>query len=118
MAGDPLARRYAVAYEGGTAYATLGLLQYLFGTQNPVWRDVSGETPSGRKRYKYGTRRRNLSAAGTEVFLDLGPDGVFMVRVTGDIIDFISEVVAAAGDKVKMAYTRRGTIYAPTPAAI
>jgi len=114
MAEDPKARRYTVAYEGGTATATLGLLQYLFGVQEPAWStDNASTTPSGKKRYKYGTKRRNAAAAGKEVFLDLGEAGVFSVRVTGDVVDFIDEVVSRASGKVLQAWTRRGTEYGP-----
>lgn len=115
MAKDPKARRMTVAYSKGTVTASLGLLGYLFGDSQPSWGEGSiGTTARGRRRYKYGSKQKSNAAAGKEVFLDLGEDGVYCVRVTGDVIDFVDRVASKAGTKVKRMYTRRGTIYAPT----
>ena len=115
MAKDPKAKRYTISYEGGTVNGTLGLFQYLFGADGPKWGAGSiGETTAGRRRYKYGTRQKANAAAGKVVFLDLGEKGVFSVRVTGDVVDFVEKVVAKSPTKIKMIYTKRGQIYAPT----
>ena len=115
MASDPKARTMVVSYTGGTVAAAQGLLEYLFGAQEPSWGAGSiGTTQLGRKRYKYGSRQRSNAAAGDQVFLDCGEEGVYSVRVTGDIVDFIDKMLPNTGTKVKRAYTRRGSIYGPT----
>lgn len=115
MATDPKARTMVVSYEGGTVAAAQGLLEWLFGAQQPQWGAGSvGTTQLGRKRYKYGSRQRSNAAAGEQVFLDCGDEGVYSVRVTGDIVDFIAKMLTKTGDRVKRAYTRRGSIYGPT----
>jgi hypothetical protein len=120
MVKDPKARTMTLSYTGGTVSAAQGLLEYLFGEQAaPTWGGGSiGTTQLGRKRYKYGTRQKTNAAAGQSVFLDCGDDGVYSVRVTGNIVDFIDKVVAKTGETVKRAYTRRGTIYGPTSESI
>ena len=93
----------------------IGLLEWLFGAGQPTWGAGSvGTTQTGKKRYKYGSRQRNNAAAGKEVFLDCGVNGVYTVRVTGNVVDFIEKILPKTGTKIKRAYTRRGSIYAPT----
>jgi hypothetical protein len=119
MASDPKARITTVAYEGGTVSGAIGLLEHLFDVDTPTWGGgTSADTPTGRKRYKYGTRQRTSAAPGKQVFLDLGTDRVYSVRVTGNIVDFIDAILPKTGDKIKRAYTRRGSVYAPTFASI
>ena len=104
-----------ISYSGGTVAAAQGLLEFLFGDLAPAWGVGGiGQTQLGRKRYKYGTRQKTNAAAGQSVFLDCGDMGVYSVRVTGNIVDFIDKVIQYTGSKVKRAYTRRGTIYGPT----
>jgi hypothetical protein len=111
---DPDARIGIVAFSTGTAQATIGLLKFLFGVENPSWSANSAATTErGRRRYRYGTRQKSNAAAGKQVILDLTDGGSYSVRVTGPIVDFISEVVSKSGDRVVRAYTRRGTVYAP-----
>jgi CO dehydrogenase/acetyl-CoA synthase delta subunit len=115
MATDPKARTMVVSYEGGSVAAAQGLLEFLFGAQQPEWGAGSiGTTQLGRKRYKYGSRQRSNAAGGEQVFLDCGEEGVFSVRVTGDVVDFIEKMLPGTGTRVKRAYTRRGSIYGPT----
>lgn len=115
MAKDPKAVNITVAYEGGTMSAPLGLFNYLFGAQQPQWGAGSvGQTQLGRKRYKYGSRKRDSAASGEQVFLHLGEVGIYSVRVTGDIVEFMDKILPKTGDKVKKAWTRRGSEYAPT----
>jgi hypothetical protein len=115
MAKDPKARVTTVSYEGGTVSAALGLLQWLFGAEDPKWGASSiGTTQLGRRRYKYGSRKRDSAAAGKQVFLDLGEDGIYSVRVTGDIVDFIDKMLPKTDNRVKQVWTRRGSKYGPT----
>jgi hypothetical protein len=115
MASDPKARITTVSFEGGTVSGAIGLLEWLFDLEKPTWGAGSvGTTQTGRKRYKYGSRQRNNAAAGQEVFLDLGEEGVYSVRVTGNVVDFIAAILPKTEDRVKRVYTRRGSIYAPT----
>lgn len=94
--------------------AAQGLLEYLFGDLQPTWgAGAVGQTQTGRRRYKYGSRKRDNAAAGQSVFLDLGEEGVYSVRVTGPIVDFVDLVAPRVGEKLKRIYTRRGTIYGP-----
>jgi hypothetical protein len=119
MVKDPKARTMVVSYTGGTVAAAQGLLEFLFGDLNPSWGGGSiGTTQLGRKRYKYGTRQKTNAAAGQSVFLDCGDEGIYSVRVTGNVVDFIDKVVSKTGDKVKRAFTRRGSVYGPTTEAI
>jgi hypothetical protein len=111
---DPDAKIGIVAFSTGTAQATIGLLKFLFGVESPSWNASSGvPTERGRRRYRYGTRQRSNAAAGKQVILELADGGAYSVRVTGPIVDFISEVVSRSEDRVVRAYTRRGTVYAP-----
>lgn len=115
MASDPKARRMTLSYQGGTVTGALGLLEYLFGETEPVWGGGStATTPTGQRRYKYGTRQRSNAAAGKQIFIDCGIDGVYSVRVTGDVVDFVEKVVQAAGSKIKQIWTRRGSVYGPS----
>lgn len=115
MARDPKARRITLSYSGGTVTAALGLIQYIFGTTNPTWGGgTTATTPSGRRRYKYGTRQKANAAAGKQVFVDLGEQGVYSVRVTGDVVDFVEKAVAASSNRIKMIWTKRGSVYGPT----
>ena len=115
MASDPKARITTVSYEGGTVSGAIGLLEWLFQVSKPSWGAGSiGTTQTGRKRYKYGSRQRSNAAAGQEVFLDLGENGVYTVRVTGNVVDFMNAILPKTGERVKRAYTRRGSVYAPT----
>jgi hypothetical protein len=116
MALDPGNRETSIAYEGGTVKLTVGLAEYMFPGLKPAWGAGSiATTASGRKRYKYGTRRRDNNAAGKEVFLDFGDDGVWSVRVTGNVVDFIEQILPKVGnDKLRQAWTKRGQVYAPT----
>lgn len=114
MASDPKARNATVAYTGGHMTGAIGLLEWMFEEQ-PTWGAGNvGTTQLGRKRYKYGTRQRSNAAAGRQVFLDFGSSGTYSVRVSGDVVDFMDKIVPKIGSKLKRAYTRRGTIYAPT----
>lgn len=115
MAKDPKARTMVVSYEGGSVSGSLGLLSWLFGEQQPQWGAGSiGTTQLGRRRYKYGSRRRDAAASGKQVFLDCGEEGIFSVRVTGDVVDFIDKLLPKTGDKVKQIWTRRGSKSGPT----
>ena len=115
MAEDPKGRTMVVSFTGGTVSAAQGLLEWLFGLEQPQWGAGSvGETALGRKRYRYGSRQRSNAAAGEQVMLDCGDQGVYSVRVTGNIVDFIAAMLPKTGDRVKRAYTRRGTVYGPT----
>lgn len=114
MAADPKARKVQISYPGGSAEMTQGLADYLFGNVTFSWlAPDGGPSPTGRRRLKYGTRRRVRAAGGRELILDLGAEGKFIVRVSGDDIDFIDYVLARTGDKVKRVFTRRGTKYGP-----
>lgn len=115
MPADPKGRTMVVSYEGGTVSAAQGLLEWLFGLEQPQWGAGSvGETATGRKRYRYGSRQRSAAAAGEQVLLDCGEEGVYSVRVTGNIVDFIAAMLPRTDDRVKRAYTRRGSVYGPT----
>lgn len=115
MAKDPKGRTMVVSYEGGAVSGPQGLLSWLFGNQQPQWGAGSiGTTQLGRRRYKYGSRKRDSAASGKQVFLDCGDQGVYGVRVTGDVVDFIEKILPRTGNKVQQIYTRRGSKYGPT----
>jgi len=115
MGQDPKARTITVAYEGGTVSGALGLMQWLFGTSEPKSGAGSiGTTQLGRRRYKYGSRKRDAAASGKQVFLNCGEEGTYSVRVTGDVVDFIEKALPKVGNRVKTIYTKRGSEYGPT----
>lgn len=115
MATDPKGRTMTVSYEKGSVSGAQGLLAWLFGSSQPSWGAGSiGTTQLGKRRYKYGSRKRDAAAAGKQVFLDCGDEGVYSVRVTGDVVDFIEKMLPKTGNRVKQVYTRRGSKYGPT----
>lgn len=119
MARDPLARRYTISYPKGTMHASLGLLNYLFGPQALDWPPGGVEQgPSGRRRFKYGGRQKAAAAAGEEVFLDLGAVGVFSVRVSGAMVDFLQYILPATENKILAIWTKRGTEWGQVPGTI
>lgn len=121
MAADLDARRVGLSYEGGTATAAFGLWKYLFGSGNAVWTCPTNFPVDirGRRRFPKGTKQRKNTAGGRTVYLQLDEGGIYTVRYTGALVDFLKNVVCKAGSKIVDAWSERGTTlfpdeYAPT----
>lgn len=115
MAIDPKARKVTVSYTGGTVTLTQGLFLYLFPGEKLEWKDPTppGGGGLGRRKRIYGSRKRSAAMGGRILTLRLKDETDWQVRVAGADLDFISNFVMRAGDKVSTVYTRRGTVYAP-----
>ena len=116
MASNPKARIGTVHLSKGTASATIGLLEYLFGADFE-WRDPrqGASTPGGRRRRAYGTRLRTGARGGRVMFLRLVDGDVFTIRYTGAAMDLVGELLIKAKGKIEQAWTERGTLYGPSP---
>lgn len=115
MATDPKARRITVGYPKGTMTATIGLIEYLLGTQKLVWtNNASGTTADGKRKRKYGSKQRALALGGRPMSIVLDNGETYTARVTGADLDFIEFVLSkVTNNKVLNIYTPRGTIYGP-----
>lgn len=116
---DPKAKRTTIAYTGGTVSAARGLIEWVFGAQNLGWSASNiGTTPSGRRKFKYGARRRTSASAGKSVMVELTNGETYSFRVTGDVIDFVEQVIGKRGSMIEQIYTKRGSMYSRTVKAV
>jgi hypothetical protein len=104
-----------VSYPGGTMSTTVGLVEYLLGTQRLVWTsNAGGTTADGKRKRKYGSKQRALALGGRPMSIVLDNGETYTARVTGADLDFIEFVLSRVDDgKVLNIYSPRGTIYGP-----
>lgn len=117
MASDPKARKMMISYPKGTVTMSIGLWEYIFGTQVKLqWQRPydEGSSAAGRKIMKYGRRQRSLAAGGRLITFVLDNGEAYTARITGEDNDFIDWFLTRTPEgKVLWVYTERGTKYGP-----
>ena len=88
-------------------------MEWVFGSIKLEWpKDgIVTSLTGGRRKYKYGLKRRTTAAAGRVVSVMLTTGKIYRFRCTGDVIDFVDKVVAVKGDQIEQIFTQRGTLY-------
>ena len=116
MAVNQQLRRITVAFEGGTASAPRAVFEKIHGDITLVWRPDNSALSqlTGRNRYKYGRRQKSRSLGGTPLRFYFADGQSWTVRVTGDIQNYLSRVLARSENALLIdeVVTPRGTIYA------
>lgn len=84
---DPKARRAAVNYTGGRVVAALGLLEYLFGTNNVVAGYAVKVDSKGRRRLG-GLLNRTAAIGGKQIIIDTKAGDTYQLHYSGALVDW------------------------------
>lgn len=84
---DPKARRGAVNYTGGRVVGAIGLLEYLFGTNDVSASYVVKVDSRGRRRLG-GLLNKTAAIGGKQIILDTKDGDRYQLHYTGALVDW------------------------------
>lgn len=113
MATAPEGRLVTVRFPKGSLRAPKANIEKVVSIASAGW--TGGPTlEGGRRRRKYGYRRKSNAAAGQAITIDFADGERWTYRLTGTVENFISRLVApGSNDAITAITTQRGAEYGP-----